>query len=154
MFQDDWLMLADKFGTSHTPTIVMPRHGTRIGTLNPMPSSSTLTNSPPTSTSNYYPHSSYQTSPTWALPSASIPSTPYPGSPMKPGRYRLRSVMTMPPAPSTSGPQYDNYEVTMKLWHRFTVMCLQWLCVRNTTKPPLNTGRLGADSAVYRGTFC
>ena len=54
MYRDDWLMLADRSGTSHTPTIVTPRHGMRTGIINPMPSSFTPTNLRPTSTLSSY----------------------------------------------------------------------------------------------------
>ena len=110
-------MLADRSGTLHTPTIVMPHHGTRIGTVNPMPFSSILTNSQPKSTLNSYLHSSYQINPTWLPLFTSIPFTLYPGKQKKPERYHSVLEETTPSIPSTSGQQYDDYEATMELWH-------------------------------------
>ena len=121
IYQDDWLTLADRFETSHTPTIVMPRRGMRTGTISPMPSSSIPTNLPLMSTSSSYQPSSYQTNLTWPLQFASTPPIQYPGNQAKPGKYCLKSEMTPPSAPITSGPQYDDYEAMMELWHRFTV---------------------------------
>ena len=68
MYQDDWLTLADKFGTSHTLTIVMPRHSMRTETINPTPFSSILMSSLPTSTLNSFLPLSYQENLTWSPP--------------------------------------------------------------------------------------
>ena len=119
MYQDDWLTLADKFGTSHTLTIVMPRRGTRIGITNPMLSSYTPTNLLLMSTSNSFQPSSYQVNQAWPPPSTSIPSTQYLGNMMRPGKYHLTLGTTTPSAPSTSGPRYNDYEAMMGPWHRF-----------------------------------
>ena len=76
------------------------------------------TNSPLTSTSNFYQPSSYQASPTWPLPSVSTPSVLYPGNKTKPGRYHLVLGETTPSIPNMSGPRYDDYGATMELWRR------------------------------------
>ena len=119
MYQDNWLMLADRYETSHTLTIMMPRHGTRTGITNPMLSSSTQTSLPLMSILNSYHPSSYWVNPTWLPQSMSTPSGQYPGARTKPERYCLRLEPTTLSTPSTSGPPYDDYEVTMELWHRF-----------------------------------
>ena len=120
MYQDDWLTLADRYEISHTPTIMTPHHGMRTGIINPTLSSSIQMSSPLMSTSNSYQPSFYQANPTWPPPSASTPFVQCPGNQTKPGRYWLRSEMTIPFTLSTSGPLYDDYESTMELWHWFS----------------------------------